>query len=525
MNVLFRLHAIVLAASLSVAAVASSCGTTRPPVMIVPPTPALHPVAVSVFGPNGSVAGATVTLQGGLTGRAGGDCVTTTSEAGYAICPAVPNALVDSQLTVQADGYLDLSTHVTLTPWKAQTIRIGDSRSASAYDIHLDGLQPRGPPPSVIAGRIRASQGRFRNDAGWLQVRSISEFSFAHLARTGQLDELQRRIARAAAAQRNMVRVFARARNLFNLDQSMPGYWEACDLVVARANAVGIYVEFVLGVDAKDVAMREFIRAFVSRYASTPGVTLQLSNEPWQNGWKSATDPELIDFAEMTAGILGHRDFSIGDPQDGDDEDASAKTTAEQVTLAKHCNIIVLHPSRQGGADFGTDGRFRRWIDHVEGFSDTMDAVHAVNPNAAGHIDEKMGHASQRWVPMPGRAPYERDPDPEAALAGALTAHMVGADTYHYISEQDDGTPGLDVIARLAPLLPIDPSWHYRNDSNGGATRGFSGWGKVRTWTNGQDAIVLASGRGKGSVTWANGFHPIETLFDGEHVTVWRATH
>lgn len=527
MSILFRLHAVVLAASLSVASLAPSC-SGRP---ITPvPAPRLHPVAITVFGPNGAVAGATVNLQGGIGGVVGEDCLVATNAAGYAICPLVPNTLVDSHVSVQADGYLDFSSHVTLSPGQAQTIRIGDPGNASVYDIHLDGLKPVGPSPATIAGRVRSVGGRFVNDAGPFQWRGISEFDFVHLVRTGNEAELVRRLTRGTSVgQRNVFRVFARAVNLFDLNHAQAGYWEALDRTIALVNGAGAYVELCYLPDAQSLdsgTRRMLVQQYGSRYRDNPGVIAQIANEPWQNGWSSAVDPALLDLGDLLASVLGHRDFSIGDPADGDDQDASAETAKEAVTLGRHSNIIVIHSSRKGGAAPESE-RYRRYIDHGESFYDVMSQVRQVNANASCVNDEPMGVAGIRWVPLAGGKTYEREFEPEAVLADELTTLTIGCGhTLHYISAQNDSLPGLDLLGRISPRLPADASWSYRNDSwSGSATRGFTGFGKCRTYTNGSEAYVTCNGTNKGGVNWANGFAPNETLFDGSHVSVWHAQH
>lgn len=322
-----------------------------------------------------------------------------------------------------------------------------------------------------------------------------------------------------------MVRVFMRATSLFDLNHHQDGYWEAVAECVRRCNAAGVRVELVIFCDTKDMPAderRDFLGQVLARYAQHQGVVLQIVNEPgqiMQGNWSGPTDSELLSYADIVASACGHRDFSIGDAADGSDPDASAETAAQCVELAKRSNIIVLHSSRDGGVA-SIDDRFRRWIDHMEGFYDIVSQCRAVNPNAWGFHDEPMGFAGQ--TPVQG---HDRETDPQAALAGELTAQMIGCGfTYHYISEQNDGTPGLDLCGQFVPDLPADPSWSYRNDSwQGSATRGYSGFGKVRTWTNGASAFVLASGASKGSVNWANGFSPRETKYDGQNMTLWYA--
>lgn len=290
--------------------------------------------------------------------------------------------------------------------------------------------------------------------------------------------------------------------------------------MVELVAATGSRAELVIFCDAQDMAQEDrdfFLQALVTEFQHNAAVIFQIANEPFKNGWSGALDSKLLTHAETVASILGHRDFSIGDPQDGDDEDASAETMRECVELAKRSNIIVIHSSRAGDAQPSGE-RFRRWIDHMEGFYDIIAECHKVNPNAWGCHDEPMGFAAAPQV-----AGHVRETDPEAALAGELTAQMIGCGfTYHYISFQNDGTPGLDLLSQFTNHLSPDPSWSYRNDSWGGsASHGYTGWGKVRTWTNGAHAVVLASGASRGSITWANGFNPDQTLFDGAHVALY----
>ncbi len=346
MSILERLHVLVLAVSVSAASLVPSCGAPRRPTPTpTPPAPTMRVVEFVVRGPGDTpVPGARVTLQGGVFG---GDCAAATDGSGYTACTLVPGALTATQVTVTADGFAEFSEHVDLPPNVSAWVLIGDGESKSAHDVHLASLQPRGPPTPRIAGRLRAGAGRFFNDAGPFPWLGISEFDFIHLVRTGREAEVQRRLDRAVMiGGRNVFRVFARAVNLFQLDASQPGYWAAVDRTLALVNARGAYVELCLLPDAQnlDDATREsLVRQFGERYRDTPGWIPQITNEPWQNGWSSAVDPKLLRLGDVLAVILGHRDFSIGDPQDGDDPDASAETVRQAVELGRHSNVIVIH--------------------------------------------------------------------------------------------------------------------------------------------------------------------------------------
>lgn len=407
------------------------------------------------------------------------------------------------------------------------------------------GLMPAAPiapsepkPPEagagVIAGRLRAVNGHLENDAGAFTWHGISEFDLIHLARTGKRNAVIARLDAAAQYRRNVVRVFAMAYNLFELSLEDDGYWDAVDYVAREAAARGIYIEICLLPDAQLVYQgdgeladvdkcEEVVRAWIGRHGTNPVFVFQASNEPYKNGFESAVDDNLLDLGEVMADLLGHRDFSIGDAPDGDDADASQSTIDESVTIARHCNLIVLHGSRKGGA--APDGdRLRRWADHLEGFTDVMGEVRKVNAHAHGIHDEPMGHASQQWVPLPNGKTYEREYDPQAALAAAATAMVCRLGyTYHRIAAQDAGTPGLDLIRDYIVTWPNAPAFKYLNDSWGGSpTKGFSGWGKVRSMADGAEGHTVASGTSKGSITWANGYTPITPArYDGPNVQLW----
>lgn len=351
---------------------------------------------------------------------------------------------------------------------------------------------------------------------------------------------------------RTVVRVFLRAKNLFDLHHEQAGYWAAVQRCLLLGAEYGVYVQLVIFCDAQeefvltaeeraslDERMRKLLarqrrRAYfdeVLRTVDSWGATLDvilwsLSNEPYQNGFSGPLDPELLEYAEDLAHFLSHRDFIIGDARDGDDPDASKETLAESQEIAKRCNIVVLHSSRKGDANPEPGNRLRRWIDHLEGFYDIVLECRKINPRVVGYHEEAMGHASVKEVPLPNGRVYQREYDPQCALAGALTSESAGiAYCYHRIATQDAGTPGLDLIARALATYPV--GWHYLNDSWAGSpSHGFT-WkaGKVRHYVSpdGTEARTLAYGEVKGDVTWANGFAPEQPpVIDLEHVTVWK---
>ena len=128
-----------------------------------------------------------------------------------------------------------------------------------------------------------------------------------------------------------------------------------------------------------------------------------------------------------------------------------------------------------------------------------------------------MGHAAIQYVPIPGRNPYEREWDPDVAIAGGLTSRLAGLlYVYHRIAAQNAGTPGLEQLGALIAQIPAGPECSYRNDSWIDApSRGFSWNQKVRHWVCGDRAWTLAYGLDKtGTVNWVNGWRVVKTLYE-----------
>jgi len=375
---------------------------------------------------------------------------------------------------------------------------------------------------SVIAGRVRAVQRHFQNDAGWFAWRSVSDLpGIGYILNGGREQQLVDRLDAYAAANRTIVRMCGMLNwnPPDNFSPRTPGYWDAAahayDLVTAR----GLYLEPCFFADAQIIVPDPQERqAWMTQYggfcAPRPGVIPQIANEPFKNGWSEADDPALLALAEQLAAILRHRDFSIGDPQDGDNPDASAETTARLVTLSQHSRIVVMHPDR---GSHGDASRWRRWIDHLEGFSDVLPEL---APDTALAFDEPMGAGPQY---QDGR----RDNDPDAFTAAQMVALAVGCGyTYHWMQGEGlsaDNLPG--IASELLPAVPVSPDWRYYNDSWSGApTEGIT-WtgatGKLRNLVRGNQAWTVAYGEGDwNSVKWRAGWTP-RVVYSGPCCCVW----
>jgi hypothetical protein len=364
-------------------------------------------------------------------------------------------------------------------------------------------------------------RGRLRNDAGFVTYQGISEFDAIHLARTGQRGEVVRRFRRAARAGRNAVRVLGMAKFLFELAPSMPGYLDALDFVLELAASLGLYVELVVFADAQEVMPDagdrvRWLEQLATRYRADVRIFWQVANEPFKNGWHDADDEALLGLADVLAGILGHRDFSIGDPQDGDDEAATARMLAAFEAIGRRSNVLVLHASRKEES-----GRVR-WVEHLKGFRDVVDVTSGkVGRELYGIHDEPMGAAAER-------APGKRDNRGAAFVAAASTCAVLGLGyTYHYIAQQSDATPGLDAAA-VARLIPGSPDFEYVNANLDGSWVGkVDGYEKIRPCDNGREGYAVGVGFTRGRLNVVDGWRATQLLdleSDGVVVTVWKGT-
>src|SRR5262245_14022788 len=375
---------------------------------------------------------------------------------------------------------------------------------------------------SVVAGRVRAIQRHFQNDAGWFAWRAISDLpGIGYVLNGGREAQLVDRLDAYAAANRTIVRMCAM------LDWSppdafsprTPGYWDALDHVYDLTLERGLYLELCCFADAQRIVPDASERtAWMTQFGNwikpREGVIAQVANEPFKNGWSEADDPQLLALGDQLASLLGHYDFSIGDPVDGDNVDASAETNRRLITLSEHSRIVVMHPDR---GSHGDPSRWRRWVDHLEGFYDVLDLL---TPDTALVFDEPMGAGLQY---QDGR----RDNDPDAFVGAQMVALAVGCGyTYHWMQGEGLDARTLPGIAGdLLPAVPVSPEWDYYNDSWSGApTEGIT-WvgatGKLRNLVRGNQAWTVAYGEGDwNSVRWRSGWTPT-CVYLGPRACVW----
>lgn len=369
-----------------------------------------------------------------------------------------------------------------------------------------------------------------------------SDFDLIQLAVTGQHDLASSIVADAQSHGVNGCRVFTRCENLFKLDGTMSGYWDAVEFVRKTLNDAGIYFVPVFIVDRYkevdghmvelmgDPATDAWVATWCDWCDNKDGVIPSLVNEPeqkWQ-GYDGPTDSRLTRYADDCASAWGHRDFILGAAPDGDDPDASAETIEQSRDVAHFVNLIVLHSSRKGGASPDGSERIRRWVDHLEGFVDVIRECRKVNPHSHGVHEEPMGHASVQHVQIGGGRTYEREYDPQMAIAGALTSVACGLTyCYHRIRTQDAGQPGIADIARILRDWPA--GWTYLNDSWAGSpTHGWD-WhgGKCRSYVAAPNARTFVYGfpdKKTGKITWQNGYEPeMPPQYDGSEITVYKA--
>ena len=376
--------------------------------------------------------------------------------------------------------------------------------------------QPEPPGPSPLEPLTARGRHLYAGDRPF-QIRALSEFDLVHLARIGNVDEVARRMDRAKAANRNVLRVLLMAKNLFDLSPAMPGYIEAQRAVETMAHERGLRVEWVIFADATQVMPSHAERErFLDQILSVllPVDPVNLVNESRKNWDAKPTDPALLN---MVAHVRREGfTCSLSDPSDVvDDPITGEPLRSSLVTLAQHGPILVLHAERKA-----RDQRWAGWVDHLKGFNEV-----AFDLDRVLYHQEPMGAAS---VYQDGR----RDNRPLAHLAASLVcAVMQMGYCYHYISAQSDARPGLDLCAAAA-LVPCGPEWTPRNAGTGGAcVTKFNGYDKIRSCDNGREAWAVGYGYRGGTVEWAGGWTPQsvgdwEQTVDGQtgRVTLWKAT-
>lgn len=370
---------------------------------------------------------------------------------------------------------------------------------------------------------IRVVDRHYQNDNGWFPWFGISCFDATHYVLAGDEGTLTSWLDVYRQAKRNVVRTLGMLSeqfwNKYAFSPRTPGYWDALHEVYVQTSRRGLNLELCMFADAQIIVpdvneRRQWLDRFADFILQHPGIWPQIVNEPWKNGWSSAVDPALLDLAERLAARLGHRNFSIGDPLDGDNPDASASTTNDLVTLSQRCNKTDIHASRK------SDGaQYRRWVNHLEGFVDVLKLQRA---GTALNHDEPMGAA---LTFQDGK----RDNDPDAHVAAQMSAICCKLGyCYHYICEEvPDPTqlPGLLRMAEFIDRVPIDPSWVYVNDSWGGSpTHGYKVLGKdgkVRSLIGPGGFWTVAYGDlDFGSINWTR--PPQEIIYDGRYCKVYR---
>lgn len=351
-----------------------------------------------------------------------------------------------------------------------------------------------------VRGRLRVVDGRFQNDDGWWPWWSVSDFAAVEYVRTGQQLLIAKRFAAYAAQARTMVRIFGNiGGSLGPVDHRQPGYWEALHRTVNLANSYGMYVELCCYGAAEFIQDDDEYRRLTIQYAQfaldREGVFIRIANEPYKNGWTNADDPRLLELANLTAGILGHKDFAIGDAGDGN-------IPVLQTTL-QHCNVALVHPDRKESHD----DRWRRWVDHIKASAEMKEQLRA---DAAFVFDEPMGAGARQEA--------RRDDDPDALLAAHLVAQFCNCGyTYHWIPEENafhpDQLPGLSGFARLARYLPITPDWKFSNTIPVEAITWSGKVGKTRNTLSGNKAWTVAYGEADwDSRLWTPGYTPTDVL-------------
>lgn len=318
MNVLFRLHAVVLAASLSAASLAPSCGPTRPTTIppVVPPPPVVTcapatPVPASARTTTLQTStGFYLTAEGGGCGLidatrhdAGpwetfaieatpeGDIALRTADGHYLTAENGGGAALSASRTsrgiwetfrpVQVDGGWALQTadgkhYLRAELGGGQAVNAAGP-DASAWQTFLSSASLKAPPASAFAGPIHTDGKLFRNDAGPFRPLFASALTILQSGkpRDAFLDWV-------VAKGFNGIRVFAGALDFDGPGQqptqaiaNLPGLLDA-------ARARGLYVEVTcLTNTASGYDKDAHVRAIAAIVAGRDNVLLEVANEPY----------------------------------------------------------------------------------------------------------------------------------------------------------------------------------------------------------------------------------------------------
>jgi len=121
-----------------------------------PPQPTMRAIGVIVCAVNGeNIAGAAVAIQDTSTSWQRG----VTDDGGYLLFPAVPMSLQDTQLQVEAEGFVPFDEHIILLPNIDQQVWLGGTPSQGSA-LLLPAMQPSHYDPSVLTlGQLSAIRG------------------------------------------------------------------------------------------------------------------------------------------------------------------------------------------------------------------------------------------------------------------------------------------------------------------------------------------------------------------------------
>ena len=404
-------------------------------------------------------------------------------------------------LTVSAPGYLPLASRVVVPD--------GDGELPEVV------LAVAVPPVQ----RLRVADGRFIAGGKWIVPFFLSEFEAIWLVQHGQLDELRRELDRTVAARRNGIRIFGMW--FYSIHRFSPAdsdYWVALETVITEAAAKQLYVELVVFCDTAELMptpkrRRAHFERILTLAQAHPNVLVQIANEARKNGWQEADAPELLSLARLAKARAPDVTLSVSDPLDGGTEGGDTRHNEIQRRLAAAgADYLVEHSDRRDPED----GRFRRWVDHLEGFWDLRGFI----GRPIGFIhDEPMGSAAVRQL-------NRRDNSVVAHTAGACVGAMMGGYTFLKRSEEDNSAPGLMESAVCADI-PGSPDFVYINATIAGSpVATFRDFDKCRTISNGADGWVLCYGRREGPVTFREGWRsaPWFELRDSDGVVKgWKA--
>lgn len=397
--------------------------------------------------------------------------------------------------------------------WLHDYLVAWDQMGHSAALQHVAQLQAKSTDPlpnkaNAAGGQIKLLDGYYANDYGYVSLRPIREPYLLRSILVQRERDVERRLTRAKAAGFNTVSVLATsARSGAELTPDMLGYDRAFQRLIDLMDDYGFYLHLTL-VDYRAFAHADaikghghaltFVNSMAERTAGSPNIILQLANlmPPLQQ--------EVLAYYDTAMHHRRNVQYDI------------ILSPVHLLYMEQQMLDMVCTKSHVLAANFDlleVGDQWRPWLAYLQ----AIGYYRRHYPKYAFWYTNPPLASSKRVM-------FHTENDPEVHLtAGLIAAAQNAIYVYNYISEDNDGVPGLD-LWHLTTLIPQTPAWQYvvMNDDAFPA-HDFQGYDGVVGTTNGTEAWIVAWGDGADrSIAWKSGWTPDALAYDGTHCTLMR---